>query len=178
MTRALALLAAALVSTTPLSAGVPEAVDPSDIPNYRLVRPGLVFGGQPAPDALKRLGDMGFRTVINIRTVQEGAAEEGPIVRALGLDYHWVPVSPGSFSLEDVESIERVLEDAEAAPVLFHCASSNRVAAVWAVIQVRKGRTLVEAAIAAQAAGLHSPAMWEAVLRVLEEVPEPAGAGP
>ncbi len=177
MTRGLALLVATLATTTSLLAGVPEAVDPADIPNYRVIRPGLAFGGQPSPVALKGLGDMGFRTVVNIRTAREGAAAEGPIVRALGLDYVWVPVSPGTFSLEDVEVIERVLKNPEAAPVLLHCASSNRVAAVWAVIQTREGRTLEEAEAAARATGLHSPAMWEAVLRVLEleEAPVPAG---
>jgi uncharacterized protein (TIGR01244 family) len=175
MTRGLALLTATLATAASLLAGVPEAVDPADIPNYRVIRPGLAFAGQPSPETLKSLGDMGFRTVVNVRTAREGAAEEGPIVRALGLDYVWVPVSPGTFSLEDVEAIEKVLEDPEAAPVLLHCASSNRVAAVWAVIQAREGRTLEEAEAAARATGLHSPSMWEAVLRVLEEVPVSAG---
>jgi uncharacterized protein (TIGR01244 family) len=178
MTRGLAILTATLATATSLLAGVPEAVDPADIPNYRVIHPGLAFGGQPSPETLKSLGDMGFRTVVNIRTAREGAPEEGPIVRALDLDYVWVPVSPGTFSLEDVEAIERVLEDPDAAPVLLHCASSNRVAAVWAVIQAREGRTLEEAEAAARATGLHSPSMWEAVLRVLEEVPVPAGVNP
>lgn len=178
MSRGLALLTATLATTGHLLAGVPEAVDPADIPNYRLIKPGLAFGGQPSRETLQGLGEMGFRTVVNLRTASEGAAEEGPIVRALGLDYVWVPVSPGTFSLEDVEAIERVLEDPEAAPVLLHCASSNRAAAVWAVVQARKGRTLEEAEAAARATGLHSPAMWDAVLRVLKQAPVPAGVSP
>ncbi len=176
MTRRLALLAAAVAAAAaPLLAGIPAAVDPAEIPNYRVIRPGLAFGGQPAPDTLKRLGDMGFRTVVNLRTEQEGAAEEGHVVRALGLDYVWVPVTSGTFSLEDVEEVERILDDPDAAPVLLHCASSNRVAAVWAVVQTRDGRTLEEAEAAGRAAGLHSPSMWAAVLRVLDAAPVGAG---
>jgi uncharacterized protein (TIGR01244 family) len=175
MIRRLALLAAAFAATVPLLAGIPEAVDPAEIPNYRVIRPGLAFAGQPAPEALKRLGDMGFRTVVNLRTEQEGAAEEGHVVRALGLDYVWVPVTSGTFSLEDVASVERVLDDPDAAPVLLHCASSNRVAAVWAVVQTRDGRTLEEAETASRAVGLHSPSMWAAVLRVLGAAPVGAG---
>ncbi len=75
---------------------------------------------------------MGFRTIVNIRTEQEGAPDEGVVVKAQGLAFVWVPVTSGTFSLEDVEAVEKVLDDPEAAPVLLHCASGNRVAAVWA----------------------------------------------
>ena len=178
MIRRLILLVAALAGAAPLLAGIPVAVDPAEIPNYQVIRPGLAFGGQPSPGSLKRLGDMGFRTVVNLRTEQEGAVEEGHVVRALGLDYVWVPVTSGTFSLEDVEAVERVLDDPDMGPVLLHCASSNRVAAVWAVIQSRDGRTLEEAEAASRAAGLHSPSTWEAVLRVLEVVPVGAAVNP
>ena len=178
MIRRSTLLVAALAVAAPLLGGIPAAVDPAAIPNYQVIRPGLAFGGQPSPETLKRLGDMGFRTIINLRTEQEGAVEEGHVVRALGLDYVWVPVTSGTFSLEDVEAVERILDDPEAAPVLLHCASSNRVAAVWAVVQTRDGRTLDEAEADGRAAGLHSPSMWEAVLRVLDLVPVGAGVNP
>jgi uncharacterized protein (TIGR01244 family) len=178
MIRRLALQVAAFALVTRALAGAPEAVDPAEIPNYQVARLGLAFGGQPSPTALKRLGDMGFRTVVNLRTEAEGAIEEGHVVRALGLDYVWVPVTPGTFTLKDVEAVERVLDDPEAAPVLLHCASANRVAAVWAVILARDGRTLEEAEAASRAAGLHSPSLWEAVLRVLDAVPAGAGVNP
>jgi protein tyrosine phosphatase (PTP) superfamily phosphohydrolase (DUF442 family) len=85
-------------------------------------------------------------------------------------------VTSGTFSRDDVEAVAQVLDDPDAAPVLLHCASANRVAAVWAAIQVRDGRTLEEAEAASRAAGLHSPSMWAAVLRILEAVP--AGVNP
>jgi hypothetical protein len=52
------------------------------------------------------------------------------------------------------------------------------VAAVWAVIQARDGRTLEEAEAAGRAAGLHSPSMWEAVLRVLSAASVAAEVNP
>jgi uncharacterized protein (TIGR01244 family) len=178
MNRPLALLVAAFLGVAPALAGIPQSVEPAEIPNYQVIRPGLALGGQPSPESLKRLGDMGFRTVVNLRTQQEGAVEEGQVVRALGLDYVWVPVTSGSFSLQDVQAVERVLDDPDAAPVLLHCASSNRVAAVWAVIQARDGRTLQEAEAASRAVGLHSPSLWDAVLRVLQALPAAAGVNP
>ena len=64
------------------------------------------------------------------------------MVEAQGLRYVSVPVTPETLSLADVEAVEKVLADAGARPVLLHCASSNRVGAVWAVIQARKGKSL------------------------------------
>lgn len=178
MVRILALLAVTVLGAVPVLAEMPAAMDPASIPNYKVIRPGLAFGGQPSPEALKRLREMGFRTVVNIRTEQEGAREEGEVVRGQGLAFVWVPVTSGTFSLEDVEVVERVLDDPAAAPVLLHCASGNRVAGVWGVIRARDGRTLEEVEADSRAAGLHSPSMWEAVLRVLKWAPEPVPVNP
>jgi uncharacterized protein (TIGR01244 family) len=172
-----AFLAGLALGAACAGAGVPEAVDAAAIPAYRLIRPGLAAAGQPSPAALASLEEMGFRTVVNLRTEKEGAAEERSVVEAQGLRYVWVPVTPDSFSLADVEAIERVLDDTTAGPVLFHCSSSNRVGGAWAVIQARKGQALAEAEAAGRAAGLHSPQMEAAVRRVLG-VPAPATAPP
>jgi len=172
-----AVVVALVVVAACTSARAPEAVDPASIPAYRLLRPGLAVAGQPVPQALAKLEDMGFRTVVNLRTEKEGAAEERAIVEAQGLRYVWVPMTPDSFSLADVEAVQKVLDDPSTGPVLLHCASSNRVGAVWAVIQSRQGKSLDEALAAGRAAGLQSPQMDAAVRRVLE-VPAPAAPTP
>jgi uncharacterized protein (TIGR01244 family) len=174
----LTLLSAAVLGAAPVRAEMPAAVDPEAIPNYQVIRPGLAFGGQPSAETLERLGELGFRTVVNLRTEGEGALEEGEVVRAEGLDFVWVPVSSGTFSMEDVLAVEAVLDDPAAAPVLLHCASGNRVAAVWGVIRAREGRTREEVEADSRAAGLHSPSMWGALLRVLGWAPEPAAVNP
>jgi uncharacterized protein (TIGR01244 family) len=162
----LALLVAVL-GAAPAWAGVPEAVDPARIPAYQVLGIDLAAAGQPVPEALASLRDMGFRTVVNLRTEKEGAAEERAVVEAQGLRYVWVPVTPESFSLADVEAVEKVLADPSSGPVLLHCASSNRVGGVWAVVQARRGKSPAEAEAAGRAAGLHSPQMEAAVRRVL-----------
>jgi len=70
------LFAALALGAASASAGVPQAVDPVVIPAYRLIRPGLAAAGQPTPEALKGLGEMGFRTVVNLRSEKEGPADE------------------------------------------------------------------------------------------------------
>jgi uncharacterized protein (TIGR01244 family) len=164
--------AVALGAASAGAAGVPQAVEPAVIPAYRLIHPGLAAAGQPTPEALRGLGEMGFRTVVNLRSEKEGPADEKAVVEAQGLRYVSIPFTPDTFSLADVLALERILDDPAAAPVLLHCASSNRVGGAWAVMEARKGRSLEEAEAAGRAAGLHSPQMEAAVRRVLG-VPAP-----
>jgi uncharacterized protein (TIGR01244 family) len=161
------LVVLALLAAAPLGAQIPETVDKAAIPNYRVIRPGLATAGQPSPEALGRLKEMGFKTVINLRTEKEGGKAEEEPVKAAGLRYAWVPVAPDTFSAADVDAVAKLLDDPEAGPILLHCSSANRVGAVWTVLQVRKGKAPEEAEAEGRTIGLSSPAMLEATKRVL-----------
>jgi len=151
----------------PLAAGDPPATaDPALIPNYKLVSPGLAAAGQPTAEGLAQLKGMGFKTVINLRTEKEGTREEEAAMAAAGLRYVSVPVTAESLSAQDVDKVAAVLADPASGPVLLHCASSNRVGGVVALLSLRKGRSLEEAEAEGRAAGLTSPTMVEAVKRV------------
>lgn len=64
------------------AAQVPETVDPSAIPNYRVVKPGLATAAQPTPEGLRSLKEKGFKTVINLRTESEpGVKQEEAAVK-------------------------------------------------------------------------------------------------
>jgi uncharacterized protein (TIGR01244 family) len=156
-------------------AEVPAKMDPSVIPNYQVLRPGLAVGGKPSPEALAKLKELGFKTVIDLRSEAEGLAEEKAIVESQGLRYVSVPMTAATFSLEDARAVGRVLDDPSARPVLLHCASSNRVGGVLAVLEAKAGRPVDEAIAAGKKAGLNGEAMVEAVKRVLSEpvVPSP-----
>lgn len=151
----------------------PLTVEPGSIPNYRLLQPGLATAGQPSPEALAKLKDMGFRTVVNLRTEQEGAADEREVVEGQGLRYVSVPVTHDSLSRADALAVEKVVRDPSSGPVLLHCASSNRVGAVWALVQAHEGKGVEEALAAGREAGLRSPALEEAVRRILASPPAP-----
>ena len=145
---------------------IPTSIDSDQIPKYRVLRPGLAVGAQPSPEALASLKEKGFKTVVNLRTAAEGPATEKDVVEAQGLRYVSVPISPSTFSEEDVQAVAKVLDDTEAAPVLLHCASANRVGAVWAVLRVKQGLSLDEAEAAGREIGLSGPPMIEAMRRV------------
>ena len=167
-----ALVSLVLLAAVPLAAQAPEAVDPALIPNYVLVKPGLASAGRPTEQGLKQLKAQGFRTVVDLRTSsEEGLAEEKALVEGQGLRYVHVPVTSASFSGADVDAVQAVLGDASAAPVLLHCASANRVGAVWAVIQARAGKPIDEAITDGQRVGLRSASMVEAAKRVAGGAP-------
>lgn len=145
----------------------PETVD--GIGNYKRLSAGLAAAGAPSAEAALRLKDLGFKTVIDLRTEAEGTAEEKAAVEKQGLRYVSVPMTAASFSLADARAVAAVLDDPDAGPVLLHCASSNRVGAVYGVVQALKGKTLAEAEAAAREAGLKSEPMIEAMRRVAAE---------
>jgi uncharacterized protein (TIGR01244 family) len=150
---------------------LPAAMDPAAIPNYKLLRPGLAVAGLPSPAAVARLKLQGFKTVIDLRSEAEGLADEKAGVEAQGLRYVSVPLTSASFTLADALKVESVLEDPAAGPILLHCASSNRVGGVIAVIAARNGKSVEQAIEEGRQAGLHSDSMIEAVKRVLAAPP-------
>jgi uncharacterized protein (TIGR01244 family) len=157
---------AASVSAAP---DVPQFVEASLIPSYVRLTPSLAAAGQPTPDALRKLKEMGFKTVVNLRAEAEGPPDEAEIVRAAGLSYLSVPVTAKSFGPAAVEAVESALKDPAAGPVLLHCASSNRVGAVVAAMEARKGAAIDKALAAGALAGLRDPALAEMVRRLASE---------
>ncbi len=144
--------------------GVPEKADPAQIPNYTRVSPQLAASGQPSAEALPKLGALGFKTVINLRMPgEDGPKDEKSVVEAQGLRYVHVPVTGATLSLADVAAVEKVLGDPASGPVLLHCAGSNRVGAVLAAIEARKGKPLDEALAMGRSHGLRSPALEDTV---------------
>lgn len=66
----------------------------------------------------------------------------------------------------------RVIAEPGRGPVLLHCASGNRAAGVWTVLQVMEGRPYDEAEAEGRKIGLQSLAMVAAVRRVAGAAPE------
>jgi len=165
------VLGLGLAMSAALSAEVPATVDESALPNYHVIRPGLAAAGQPSPEGLAQLKALGFKTVINLRTEREGAKDEEAAVKALGLTYVSVPVTAETLSVADADAVGRVIDDPAAGPVLLHCATANRVGAVWAILRVRQGASVDEAEAEGRAIGLKSPVLVEAMRKAASTPP-------
>ncbi len=175
---ALLLLAVATITTgctsTPVSQQ--EITGPTPVEPWgemaSLARDGSVyFASQPSADGFREAEGLGIATVVNLRSDAELATlpfNEVATIDALDMDYVSIPVSPETFSVEDVDRLAEVLEETDE-PVLIHCSSSNRVGGLWAAYLHRyRFVPLEEAMEAGRAAGLRSEAMIEATRRVSE----------
>ena len=101
------------------------------VPNARILAIGIIRGGLPAPGGLKTVQQEKFTTVVDLRTPEEGTAEEKQKVKSLGMVYVNIPMADRNVSPEQVESLRKVLDDKNSYPVLMHCQSGGRVDALW-----------------------------------------------
>jgi uncharacterized protein (TIGR01244 family) len=66
-------------------------------------------------------------------------APEKGAVESAGLRYFNIPVTNGLPTGFQIIEFAHVVEDSDNAPLLIHCASANRVGAVWALYRALKG---------------------------------------
>lgn len=111
----------------------------AEVSNYNRLRPNIATGGSIDLDRVGAIADHGFRTVVDLRTPEEGTAEEKAAVEAAGMQYVNLPVDKGVPSAEVIAGLNRVLADPSAAPVLIHCGSGNRVGTAWAIYRAKQG---------------------------------------
>jgi len=127
---------------------------------------GVFFGGQPTVDALRTAHENGIKIVVNLRSNQEVAAlefDEPALVRQLGMEYVAIPVTPDTFGPTDADELRKVLRTTSG-PILIHCASSNRVGALWAMYLNRhRGVAVDEAIMLGRKAGLGSKKLVETI---------------
>jgi uncharacterized protein (TIGR01244 family) len=121
----------------------PEApygdVMPDVVPNYLRAAPHVGTGGLPKDGSFAALKDLGFKTIINLNTKDEGAETEEKAATAAGLEYVSIEVPTKAPTAEQVAELAKIVEDPEMYPVLLHCHSANRVGAMWALYRASTG---------------------------------------
>lgn len=129
--------------------------------------PYFVFSGQPTEEGFRALREQGIGTVLNIRSEKEMTEkvefDEPALVRSLGMKYESIPITPDTFSVNDVERFEEILQSTRK-PIVIHCSSSNRSGGLWAAyLAIKRGVPLNEAIEIGKSAGLSSDGMIRAV---------------
>lgn len=93
----------------------------------------ILTGGQPTPEQFQGLADLGYRTVINMRSTGESGSTRASTVEALGMTYVALPIAGAQdVSEANARKLASALE-ANEHPVVVHCASGNRVGALFAL---------------------------------------------
>ena len=133
------------------------------ISNYTKVDAVVACGGATDTAALDGLKADGFKSVINLRMASENGAnvpENQAKAKALGLNYFHLPLSGAAPDPAIVDQFLTVVSNKANQPVFIHCASANRVGAVWLVKRVMQdGWPVDKATTEAKAIGLSAPAL-------------------
>jgi len=112
---------------------------PAVVKNYLRAAPFIGTGGVITDDGFDKLAELGFKTIINLNTNEEGAVEEGELAKAAGLDYVSLQVSTKAPTAAQVAEFSKYANDPAMYPILVHCQSSNRVGAMWALYRAANG---------------------------------------
>ena len=140
----------------PQQSQVASQADPAELlRNGRLTDDGILVGGQPTPEQLETLRDLGYRILVNLRMPQESGTTDPALVETMEMDYVSIPIA-GAEGVNEANArrLAEVLERAEG-PVVVHCASGNRVGALFAMKAFYvDGKSADEALAVGRAAGV------------------------
>jgi uncharacterized protein (TIGR01244 family) len=107
--------------------------------NYTRLKPNVATAGYLRAGAIPGIKALGFTTIVDLRTPEEGAGTEKKAAEAAGLRYFNIPVARDAPTEMQIAEFARIVEEASNAPLLVHCASANRVGAMWALYRAQSG---------------------------------------
>ncbi len=125
----------ALASMIALQVSADEA-----LVNAHAVSPTVTLAGALSPAAADDLAARGIRTVIDLRTAEEGTADEQANLEARGFRYINFPTKGFPDPARRAE-FAALMDDLADTPVLVHCASGNRAGMLWALYRADRGAT-------------------------------------
>jgi len=120
----------------------------------------IYLASQPKPEDFAQAKRIGVKTVINLRHAAEiKDFDEKQVVESEGMIYINIPfLDPAELTDTVFDMVRKHLKSA-VRPILLHCASANRVGAVWLPYRVLDGGLIYDEALAeAKTVGLRSPA--------------------
>ncbi len=123
----------------------------------------VMCGGATTPEAFPELKKQGVVSIINLRRESEPGADipgAKAAATAAGLKYIHIPVDGASPDAASADAFLAAVTNQENQPVYIHCASANRVGAMWLIKRmVVDGWDVTRASEEAAAIGLTSPVL-------------------
>jgi uncharacterized protein (TIGR01244 family) len=142
------------------------------VTNYAHIGLTVACAGATTPAAMAGVKRLGYKSVINLREATEQGADidaETAAAKAAGLIYIHLPMNSASPDPAVVPQFLKVVTDPANQPPFIHCASGNRVSALWAIKRVQVDHWDVDRAMAEAAdLGLTHDALKAWVLGYLQ----------
>ncbi len=109
---------------------------------------GVFLASQPSAADFEQAKAGGVKTVINLRPDSEQPGfDERAVLDELGLAYVHLPWNGAEQLTDEIFARSRELLNTAERPILLHCASSNRVGALWIPWRVLDGGIPLEKAV-------------------------------
>jgi len=110
-----------------------------DITNYRRVNDQITTSGQPSEEQLRAAAAEGFKTVINLATINPrySLEDEAGLVQSLGMTYHHIPVEWEHPQASDFAAFEAIMTQLPVSKTLIHCAANFRVTAFYSLYAMK-----------------------------------------
>jgi protein tyrosine phosphatase (PTP) superfamily phosphohydrolase (DUF442 family) len=100
-----------------------------EIYNFIPISDSLATSGQPTEAQMGEIAAAGYKVVVNLALGKSENAlpDEAATVRALGMDYHNIPVIWDAPKLSDFEQFVPLMDSLAGQKVFVHCAANYRV---------------------------------------------------
>jgi protein tyrosine phosphatase (PTP) superfamily phosphohydrolase (DUF442 family) len=110
----------------------------ADIPRVLCLDENFATGAQPTGDAYAKAAASGFRSVLSLRTANEGIdlGRERAKVESAKMRYFNIPVVSSAPRADQADEFLRLTRDKSNHPMLINCASANRVGAFMMIQRV------------------------------------------
>jgi protein tyrosine phosphatase (PTP) superfamily phosphohydrolase (DUF442 family) len=110
----------------------------ADVPRLLCLDSELATGAQPTDQAYAKAATSGFRSVLSLRTGNEGVdlGRERSLVEKSKMRYLNIPVVSSAPKPEQADEFIRLVNDKSNHPMLINCASANRVGAFMMIYRV------------------------------------------
>jgi uncharacterized protein (TIGR01244 family) len=122
----------------PLTASAQKVTKPSvpGVTNFARLETTIACAGATSPDAIPAIKEMGYKAIINMRLASEPGANvdaEAAAAKAAGLNFVHIPFNASSPDPAVPEAFIAAVTNPENEPAFIHCASGNRVSAMWMI---------------------------------------------
>ncbi len=140
MTIKLALLCGFFMAAFFASRGVSaQQVTKGELPgvtNFAKLETTIACAGATKPEAVPAIKEMGYKSIINLRLADENGAnvdQEAIAAKNAGIRFLHIPFNGAQPDPKVADDFLMAVKDPQNMPAFIHCASGNRVAAMWMI---------------------------------------------